>query len=92
MRKVVIGLANLVLVVAFIYGEYSAIKLFFDVQVCYGPEECVWFAADWHWLASGGVFLFVYLPLSPLVSIMYAWPGYAVGASLQWLGQRMTKL
>ena len=80
--------ANAVGGLSVLYGVYYAIRLFFfDITVCDGPEMCRWFADGWHPVLVGVLFL-AYLPISPIVGALAAWPGYVLSAILLWLAGR----
>lgn len=88
MRDLFHWMGKAVLGCSFLYGEYYAVRTFFKVELCMGVGNCRWIFSEWHPVAIGALFLFVYLPLSPLVSLLGAWPGYAVACLLFWIGGR----
>lgn len=75
-------MAKISVVCSFLYGEYYAMRLFFTIETCKGVGNCKWVLSGWHPLAIGALFALVYLPLSPLASLVGAWPGYVVAAIL----------
>jgi hypothetical protein len=85
-------IAQAVFAVSFIYGEYGAIRLFFDVQTCYTvipkvSAECYWLLESWSLPAKVIAFSF-YLPFSTLVTVYFAFPGYIFAALLEWIAQK----
>jgi len=69
----------------YLCGEYVALRVLFGVRLCAGPDDCRWILTGWHPVAIGALFLFAYLPLSPIVSVFCAWPGYLLCAILYWI-------
>jgi len=86
LRAVFGWMGKTVLYGSFLYGEYYALRAFFTVELCMGVGNCRWILTEWHPVAIGALFVFVYLPLSPVVSLLGAWPGYAIACILLWIG------
>ena len=88
MRALLRGLGQVVVALSTLYGEYWALRAFFEFELCAGPDHCRWILSEWHPVAIGALFLFVYLPLSPIVSVFYAYPGYLLAAILYLIAGR----
>ena len=90
MRKALQYLAYAIAGLAFLYGEYLAITVFFDIETCTGPADCRWVLADWSavgWILA----LLAYLPITPLIAVVLAWQWALITAIIVWvshLGER----
>lgn len=80
-------LSKILVILSVIYGEIYAIIAFFKVDVCNGVS-CRWVFSEWNPISVAVLFI-VYLPISSLVSVIYAWPGYAVSAILFVIAERL---
>jgi hypothetical protein len=80
LRKIGSGAA----VLAYIYGIYRAVMLFFEIQHCAGTN-CTWIFSSWHPLAWGLLFLMVWIPFVPLGGMVLSLPWSLPGALLYWL-------
>ncbi|MGH2371419.1 MAG: hypothetical protein ACRDI2_24870 [Chloroflexota bacterium] len=78
-----------VFILAAIRGWMFAIPFFFTIQTCAG-SNCVWVFHGWNPVVWALLFLFVYLPLSPLVALWAAWPWLLVGALVRWAADRLS--
>lgn len=63
MRLLLRGLGYVLAIFGAIYGEYNAIRFFFDVQICQGgpTTTCQWFFEGWNGFAIALIFSF-YIP------------------------------
>jgi hypothetical protein len=84
MRRVLRWIGYLVAGAGFLYGEFAAIRLFFDLELCSVGGDCRWLFWNWAWYVWVPVFL-CYLALTPAISVFFGWPAYAIGAALQWV-------
>ena len=75
-----IGLA--ITYLSMFYGFTCACRAFFKTGICEGTE-CRWILAGLPWGVVALIFLFVFLPISPFVSLFYGWVGCLVGTLLR---------
>lgn len=88
MRRLLGGIADALLYLSFAYGLVRGCIAFFQVQICRGWDNCYWFLEGFHWAIVALIFILVFLPISPFVSLFYSWPTYMLAAALKWFAIR----
>jgi len=79
MRKVLEQISSIVAGGSLLYGIIRSSIAFFELKICEG-SSC---QSLWAGIPPGVVvivFLVAFIPLSPMISIIYAWPGYLLAA------------
>lgn len=84
-RRALSNAADVLLYVSMTYGIVRACIAFFQVEVCRGVGNCYWFLDGFHWAIVALIFICVFLPISPFLSIYYSWPTYVLGTCLKLL-------
>lgn len=74
-----------IMALSFVYGEVMAIRMFFQVEICRGIGNCSWVFDSMHPVFVWLIFIFIFLPFSPIITLLYAWPGYVLGLAVSWI-------